>query len=97
MKLERTLRVVVFPEPVPPETSMFSRERTQARTNCAMGSVMVPNLIRSVILYGSFENFRMVRMGPFRDRGGMMTLTREPSLRRASTIGDPPFMPRPHG
>jgi len=50
MKLDRTLSVVVLPEPVPPETSMFRRDRTQERTNCAMGSVRLPNLIKSLIL-----------------------------------------------
>src|SRR5260370_24250090 len=96
MKLECTLRVVVFPEPVPPETSMFSRDRTHARTNCAIGSVIVPNLIRSVILYGSFENFRMVRMGPFNDSGGMMTLTPDPSFRRGAAPPGAPSHGPPH-
>jgi len=35
---------------------------------------------------GEAENFRTVITGPIRDSGGMMALTREPSVRRASTI-----------
>ena len=31
MKLESTFRVVVLPDPVPPETTTLSRPRTQAR------------------------------------------------------------------
>ena len=43
------------------------------------------------------ENLRMVRHGPRSARGGMMALTREPSLRRASTSGDDSSMRRPSG
>ena len=36
---------------------------------------------------GEAENFRIVITGPTSDSGGMIALTREPSVRRASTIG----------
>ena len=46
---------------------------------------------------GLAENFRMVMTGPTSDSGGMMALTREPSVRRASTIGDDSSTRRPIG
>ena len=42
-----------------------------------------------------FENLRIVISGPESDSGGMIALTREPSGRRASTIGDASSMRRP--
>ena len=39
----------------------------------------------------------MVSTGPISDSGGMMALTREPSGRRASTIGEDSSMRRPSG
>jgi hypothetical protein len=35
----------------------------------------------------SFENLRIVSAGPLSAIGGMTTLTRDPSLRRASQMG----------
>ena len=46
-------------------------------------------------MYGSRENFRIVSVGPFRASGGMIAFTREPSGRRASTIGDASSTRRP--
>ena len=46
---------------------------------------------------GEAENFRIVMTGPTSDSGGMIALTREPSVRRASTIGDDSSMRRPIG
>ena len=43
----------------------------------------------------SLANFRMVTVGPRSASGGMITLTRDPSLRRASTIGDNSSTRRP--
>ena len=45
----------------------------------------------------SRENLRIVRHGPRSASGGMMALTREPSFRRASTIGVDSSMRRPSG
>lgn len=81
-------KVVVLPEPVPPETTMFSRPLTQASRNLAISGVIVPNLIRSSIFRGSLANFLIVRLAPFKAKGGMIALTLDPSGRRASTIGD---------
>ena len=46
-------------------------------------------------MYGSRANLRIVSVGPFSASGGMMALTRLPSGRRASTIGDDSSMRRP--
>src|ERR1700675_1626314 len=81
-------RVVVLPVPVPPEIRMFSFPLTQAARNWAAFGEIDPKLIRSSIVYGSRENFRIVRVGPRSARGGMIAFTREPSGRRASTIGE---------
>ena len=58
-------------------------------------SVQVPKLMRSLAVYGSLENFRMVSTAPWMASGGMMALTREPSGRRASTMGDASSTRRP--
>src|SRR5438093_12927732 len=88
-------RVVVLPVPVPPEIRMFSFPFTQAARNCAALGEIDPKEIRSFIVYGSRENFRIVSVGPFRASGGMIAFTREPSGRRASTIGEDPSTRRP--
>ena len=44
---------------------------------------------------GSLANLRIVRIEPSSESGGTMTLTREPSARRASTIGEASSMRRP--
>src|SRR3712207_5280710 len=88
MKDDRTLSSVVLPEPVPPETTQFNRDTTQARRNSAISGVMLPKRIKSSMPRGTFENFRMVMVGPTREIGGMTMFTREPSGRRASQRGD---------
>src|SRR4026209_1240598 len=97
MNDDRTFSVVVLPEPVPPETKRFKRASTQARRKSNMSEVAVPNRIRSSVVNGDAENFRIVITGPTSDRGGMMSLTREPSVRRASTIGLDSSTRRPIG
>ncbi len=84
---ERILSMVVFPLPVPPETIIFFLDTTQAFINSAIAEFIVFMPIKSGILNLSFLNFLMVRVGPVKERGGIMALTREPSGRRASTIG----------
>ena len=97
MNDESTLSIVVLPEPVPPETTMLSRASTQALRNVAISAVNVPNRIRSSTVNGSLENFRIVTVGPFSAIGGMIAFTREPSGKRASTVGDDSSMRRPSG
>ena len=66
---------------------MLSRPRTQARSTSRTAGVNVPKAMRSRSVNGSAENLRMVSMLPSSAIGGMTALTREPSGRRASTIG----------
>ena len=84
---ERALSNVVLPEPVPPEMTMFRRQRATISRKLASSGETLPfatKLAKSSMLR---ENFRIERLGPFKLRGGMITLTRLPSARRASSIG----------
>jgi len=94
---DSTFNVVVFPDPVPPEMTIFSFPSTQAFSKSAISCVSVSISIRSWILKGSRANFRMVSAGPVRASGGIMALTREPSGNRASTIGELSSIRRPMG
>ena len=87
MNDDSTLSVVVFPAPVPPDTMMLSRPRTQASRKAAVCGLSEPKVIRSSTVSGSVANFRIVRADPSIDSGGTMALTRLPSGSRASTIG----------
>ncbi len=97
MNDDRTFRVVVLPEPVPPDTKRLSRASMQPRRKSNISGVAVPNRIRSSTVYGVAANFRTVMTGPTRDSGAMIALTREPSGRRASTRGLESSMRRPIG
>ena len=97
MNEERTFRVVVLPEPVPPETKTLRRASTQALRKSNISGVAVPKRIRSSTVKGEAANFRIVMTGPTSESGGMMALTREPSVRRASTIGEDSSTRRPIG
>ncbi len=90
-----TLRFVVLPVPVPPETRRLSLARTHASITRTRSIVQVPKFTRSFAWYGSAANFRIVSTEPLMARGGMMALTREPSGSRASTIGELSSMRRP--
>ena len=68
---------------------------TVAASTAATCSVIVPMAIRSCTENGSLANLRIVRMEPSSDSGGMMTLTRGPSARRASTMGEASSIRRP--
>src|SRR5205814_9983415 len=95
MNAETAFRVVVLPVPVPPEIRTFSFPRTHAARNCEAFGLTVPKLIRSSIVYGSRENFRIVSVDPRSESGGMIAVTRLPSGRRASTIGEDQSTRRP--
>src|ERR1039458_8823867 len=95
IKDERTLSRVVFPAPVPPETAMFNRAATAASRNSRMPSVQVRLRTRSSPVSGSLENRRMESAGPSMAIGGITALTRDPSGRRASTMGHDSSMRRP--
>ena len=96
MNDDSTLSVVVLPVPVPPETMTLSRPTTQACEEAGRRAALsVPKRMRSSTWNGSLENFRMVRNGPPMASGWITALTREPSGRRASTIGVASSMRRP--
>src|SRR6059058_4710884 len=87
-KDERAPRSDVLPAPVPPETITLAFARTQAPRNSIIGAVRDPISTRSRGVNGRRLNLRMVTTGPQSERGGMITLTLDPSGSRASTHGD---------
>ena len=95
MKDESAFRSVVFPEPVPPETRMLRRARTMAWSTITISGVMAPTRQRSSIMRGERPKRRIDMIGPSSASGGMIALTREPSGRRASTIGELSSIRRP--
>ena len=56
-----------------------------ALMNSTNSLLNAPRAIRSSAVKGLLLNLRMVTVGPFKASGGIMTFTREPSGRRAST------------
>ena len=88
IKPDITFSKVVLPAPVPPETMMFSRACTAPFRTSSIGSVSALLRSRSSANSGFEPNLRIERMGPSTASGGIMTLTREPSFKRASTIGE---------
>src|SRR3972149_6544617 len=97
MNCDRTLSIVVLPEPVPPEMTALMREMTQALRNSTASAVIVPYSISWSMVIGLRANFRIVRSGPTSEIGGMTALTREPSGSRGSTYGPAPSMRPPGG
>ncbi len=87
IKEDNRLSRVVFPDPVPPEIMILRRAMTQARRNSIIFSVIEPTAISSFRPNRSWANFRTVMDGPSMVTGGITALTREPSGRRASTVG----------
>ena len=83
---ESALSSVVLPAPVPPEITMLSFARTNARSSRSVGpsSEPMPTSCSSVNRRGKR---RIVIVGPRSASGGMITLTRSPVGSRASTIG----------
>ena len=66
---------------------MLQRTRPMIFSTSAPSGEMAPNLTSWSSVSLSFLNLRMVSAVPSIDSGGAMTLTREPSGRRASQIG----------
>ncbi|MNV23505.1 hypothetical protein D3C71_1145180 [compost metagenome] len=95
MKLDSTLSMVVLPLPVPPEISTFKRPRTIALSSRAMAGVNAPTWIRLSVLSRSTAKRRIDMLGPSMASGGIIALTREPSLSRASTNGEDSSIRRP--
>ena len=92
---ESAFSSVVFPEPVPPEMSMFSCASMQRDRKSTDSAESDPMLIMSSSASRRRLNFRIVSSGPESESGGMIALTRLPSGRRASTIGDASSIRRP--
>ena len=88
MKAVRQLSSVVLPEPVPPEISTLARTRPRMRRTSAPSGEIELYLTSCCSVSLSFLNLRMVSAAPSMASGGAMTLTREPSGRRASQIGE---------
>ncbi len=95
MKAVRVLSRVVLPEPVPPEIRTLQREAPMTPSTRAPSGLMDAKSTRLRMVSLSFLNFRIVRVGPSSASGGAMTLTREPSGRRASQIGEASSTRRP--
>ena len=89
------LRSVVLPVPVPPEINTLTRAWTQAARNCNISAVIVPLESRSSLSSGRAPNRRIETKAPSIARGGIMALSRLPSGRRASTIGQVSSTRRP--
>ena len=79
--------MVVLPEPVPPEMTMLKRQAPAILSAVAIFCDIEPKpaIMSSVI--GFAENLRIEMAVPRKLSGGTMTLTRLPSLRRASASG----------
>ena len=86
-----------MPEPVPPEITMFFVASTHTRRKFPIGSDRLPNPMRSSTWIRFFGNLRIVIVGLSSASGGMMAWTREPSGRRASTVGLDSSIRRPIG
>src|SRR5881227_3177996 len=69
MKRATTFRVVVLPEPVPPETRMFMRPSTAAWRNSAMAGLRLPSCFRSSMPSTASLNLRMVSAAPWMAAG----------------------------
>ena len=95
MKPESTLSSVVLPAPVPPLISALSRALTQCDRKSSIGRVSARTVTRSSAFSRSAGNRRIDRSGPSTASGGTMAFTRDPSGRRASTIGELSSIRRP--
>src|SRR3546814_20639293 len=87
MSLESALSIVVLPEPVPPEMTMFIRDAPAILRQVAILSDIEPKPFIMSSVIGFSENLRIEIAVPFKDSGGTMTLTRLPSWRRAWASG----------
>lgn len=80
--------IVVLPEPVPPEINMLYPACTNIFRTDATHASTLPIAINAFISIRCFGNRRIVITGPPSDTGLVTIHTREPSISRASTIGD---------
>ena len=79
IKEQRAFNVVVFPELVPPEiialADLTPRPSKQTHRNAASSIEIVFELIKSMMVKGSFLNFLMVNEGPSGDTGGIVAFS----------------------
>ena len=87
--------MVVLPEPVPPEMTTFIRLAPAIFRIVAIFSDIEPKPFIMSSVIGFSENLRIEIAVPRKLSGGMMTLTRLPSWRRASQSGEVWSMRRP--
>ena len=95
MNADKALSIVVLPEPVPPDTTMFNRDFTTPLSSSIIPSVRERHATRSSGISLSVPKRRIDSSGPSTESGAMMALTRDPSARRASTIGEDSSTRRP--
>src|SRR3546814_14979257 len=95
MSCDSAFSNVVLPEPVPPEIRMLRRLRAAIFSTVAMGGEMLFCWVITSSVMPFLENLRIEIEGPSIASGGMMILTRLPSMRRASTSGVVSSTPRP--
>ena len=95
MLRERMFSMVVLPEPVLPEIRIVSRARAADSSTIIISAVALFNSTRLLLRTGPRPKRRMDIEGPSMASGGMMAFTRDPSGRRASTIGDDSSTRRP--
>ena len=95
MAAESAFRSVVLPAPVPPEIRMLSSASTASRRNSTVSWESVPIPTSASRSNRFCENFLIVRSGPESESGAITAFTREPSGRRASTIGEDSSIRRP--
>ena len=86
IRRDSALSSVVLPPPVPPETAMFLRARTAQLSSCAISGERASISTSSASVNDCARNLRMVSVVPLIERGGMTTLTRWPSGKRAFTM-----------
>ena len=83
--------------PVPPDIIIFSFASTATSRNLAIFTVKLPRRSKSSIVSNFLLNFLIVKIGPFKLRGGITAFSLEPSLSLASTIGLAESMVLPNG
>ena len=94
---ESAFSSVVFPEPVPPETSRLRRSPTASVSRSRASGVSEPSSTSRSASGRTVPKRRIESTGPSIASGGMTTLMREPSARRASAIGLSSSTRRPTG
>src|ERR1035438_7759257 len=86
MNQESAFSSVVLPAPVPPDTIMFNLAFTAASSRRIMPGVSAPLATRSSGISLSVPKRRIDSNAPSTASGGMMALTREPSLRPQESL-----------